>query len=162
MKKDQSCQVLDILNSSVKCRWIDCKDCIYTKRHAQERKEFYEDTFKTGLPKLTTEVFNRPDCPDWAQWAAVAWDGSAYFWAWYPKIDEKERRWVVKGLYNWRRIGGTFDSFDSSDWQNSLISRFEETGKERFRVLITFTFAAIAIPRLFFLFAFYIGWYRYQ
>ena len=39
---------------------------------------------------------------------------------------------------------------------------FEETGKERFRVLITFTFTAIAIHKLFFLFAFYIGWYRYQ
>ena len=127
MKKDRDCQVLDILNSSVKCRWIACEDCVYSKRNKQTRKEFYEETFETGLLKLTAEVFNGPDCPKWAMLASVNEDGSAYFWAWYPKIDEKEHRWMAKGLYNWRQIEGTFDS---SDWRNSLISRIGETGKE--------------------------------
>ena len=120
MEKDQDCQVLNILNSSLKCRWIECKDCIYTKCHAQERKGFYEETFKTELPKLTAEVFNRPDCPKWALLASINEDGSAYYWAWYPRINEKEHRWMAKGLYNWRQIEG---AFDASDWQNSLISR---------------------------------------
>ncbi|MCR4814749.1 MAG: DUF6056 family protein [Lachnospiraceae bacterium] len=39
---------------------------------------------------------------------------------------------------------------------------FEEVKKERFRYLIAFVLAAIAIHKLFFLYAFYIGWYRYQ
>ena len=127
MKEDQDCQVLNILNSSVKCRWIACEDCIYTKRHMQTRKEFYEETFEAGLSKLTAEVFNSPDCPEWAMFASVNEDGSAYYWAWYPKIDEKEHHWMAKGFYNWFRIEGTFDS---SDWRSSLISRTGGTRKE--------------------------------
>lgn len=71
------------------------------------------------LPKLTAEVFGRPDCPEWAKWVAVDLDGSAYFYGkkpshtaakWHP-VTARECKWIDRLV------------FDPTDWQNSLIER---------------------------------------
>lgn len=73
------------------------------------------------LPKLTAEVFDRPDCPEWAQYAAVDGTECAY---WY------KNKPVPLGMY-WfatdsilEKISGI--SFDASGWQHSLIERQEK------------------------------------
>lgn len=69
------------------------------------------------LPKLTTEVFDRPDCPEWAQYAAVDINGTAHYY------DERPYP-LGTSFYNNRAhswsVGGYFDP---SDWKNSLIER---------------------------------------
>ena len=72
------------------------------------------------LPKLTTEVFDRPDCPEWANYAAVDRDGIGRVFELEPMAEED-------GWYNFgseERIGG--GRFDASDWQYSLIERPKE------------------------------------
>ena len=69
------------------------------------------------LPKLTAEVFNRPDCPEWAKYAAVDKDGRACYYESKPPcstdqfFEFKERSTILHGF------------FDSDNWQNSLIER---------------------------------------
>lgn len=71
------------------------------------------------LPKLTAEVFNRPDCPEWAKYAAVDVAGLAYWYQYFPVTDERIGVWKV-----WENKRQLIDGFfDSSDWQNSLIER---------------------------------------
>ena len=71
------------------------------------------------LPKLTVDIFNRPDCPEWAQWAAVDADGRCFVYCVNP----------VRGRYGWHFTKGGFQDgthigdYDPSDWQNSLIER---------------------------------------
>lgn len=88
-------------------------------------KEVKEETITNSsqLPKLTEEVFDSPDCPDWARYAAVDSDGSMYFYGqkpshsvdkWHP-ITGDECRWMAD-LY-----------FDPSDWQNSLIEHLTKS-----------------------------------
>lgn len=72
------------------------------------------------LPKLTAEVFDRPDCQEWAKYAAVDKDGTARFHAEEPTLPT-----VLDGEW-WCSTGNdTFitGEFDASDWQNSLIER---------------------------------------
>ena len=38
------------------------------------------------LPKLTSEVFDRPDCPEWAKYAVVDQDGTGVWVASKPSI----------------------------------------------------------------------------
>lgn len=70
------------------------------------------------LPKLTAEVFDRPDCPKWAQWAAVDKYRNAMWYEGEPK---------VVGSVFWNSQRGQIQKipgkFDASDWQNSLIER---------------------------------------
>lgn len=74
------------------------------------------------LPKLTVEVFDRPDCPEWAQYAAVDADGDGYYYEDKPRACEADGEWLVD-----KCIIGTnciiTDDFDPTDWQNSLIER---------------------------------------
>lgn len=68
------------------------------------------------LPKLTVDIFNRPDCPEWAKWAAVDADGAGHI------FDGKPDR----GSLYWRDyyVNATYiGRYDASDWQNSLIER---------------------------------------
>lgn len=67
------------------------------------------------LPKLTVDIFNRPECPGWAEWAAVDECGDAYVYDTKP----------VKQSENWHTDeGGDFiGEYDPTDWQNSLIER---------------------------------------
>lgn len=73
-------------------------------------------TSSSQLPKLTAEVFDRPDCPDWAKWAAVDMGGKAFWYASHPVLSNEA--WLHLA---YKRIFG--DLFDYSDWQNSLIER---------------------------------------
>lgn len=72
-----------------------------------------------NLPKLTAEVFDRPDCPEWAKYAAVDVAGFAYWYQYPPLADERVGVWKVWGTD--RQLIDEF--FDAADWQNSLIER---------------------------------------
>lgn len=121
-----------------------CLGCVYSQAQGEgARKAFYYECFpeekpveKTScdecanykpkeeskkLPKLTQEVFERKDCPEWAKWAAVDESGKAYWYSekpepietqWWPNLGELQR--IEKSIQS---------KFDASDWQNSLIER---------------------------------------
>lgn len=72
---------------------------------------------------LNEKVFDLDDCPDWAQYAAVDADGSAYWFGAKPVISGK--CWVggriscsVKCIF--------LEAFDVADWKHSLIKRPEK------------------------------------
>lgn len=70
------------------------------------------------LPKLTAEVFDRPDCPEWAKYAAVDECGSVRLFSDAP--------WLGASCWNWSngevmQLFGV--KFDASDWQKSRIKR---------------------------------------
>jgi hypothetical protein len=74
------------------------------------------------LPKLTEEVFNRPDCPVWAKIAVVNQDGSAS-WGSGDKASPVGGAWMLQRAtkgFQWKPIPG---KFDASDWENSLVRR---------------------------------------
>ena len=74
------------------------------------------------LQRLTVNVFNRPDCPDWARYAAVNADGKAVLFS-----DEPSRvndRWGVIWHSTPPQAATLADGpFDASDWKNSLVER---------------------------------------
>lgn len=74
------------------------------------------------LPKLTAEVFDRPDCPEWAKFAAVDKYGQARYYSSCPV--HTSTNWLSKGL-NWQYIQENHQCvhFDAYDWMNSLIKR---------------------------------------
>ena len=74
------------------------------------------------LPKLTVEVFDRPDCPEWANYAAVDSNGAGYYYSEKPFILSDAFGWGIVCSENNRSefISGVFNN---SDWQNSLIER---------------------------------------
>lgn len=75
----------------------------------------------TELPKLTTNIFDAPDCPEWAKWAAVDADGRGFVYRANP----------VMGRYGWHITKGGFQAgthigdYDPTDWQSSLTKRPE-------------------------------------
>ena len=74
------------------------------------------------LPKLTAEVFNHPDCPEWAKYAAVNANGKVVLFSDIPNC--RDNGWSVI----WHSTSTQDDIlddvlFDSSDWKNSLIER---------------------------------------
>lgn len=71
------------------------------------------------LPKLTTEVFDRPDCPKWAKYAAVDKDGSAVFFESTPRVSKWGEWWKRDGV-EYYEFG---NNYDASDWKHSLIER---------------------------------------
>lgn len=103
-----------------------CVKCIYSSFHIKEFEDFYKRSFceESELPKLTQEVFYRPDCPEWAQWAAVNQDGKAW---WYENLPDREaENWIgvpcLNTLHSRCRIIND-QLFDASDWEHSLIER---------------------------------------
>ena len=70
------------------------------------------------LPKLTTEVFSRPDCPEWAQYAAVNKNGNGFYYRNKPKKKEN-KKWSLFGVGDYQYIG----IFDATDWHKILIER---------------------------------------
>jgi hypothetical protein len=88
-------------------------------------------------PKLTTEVFNRSDCPKNVQYAVVTSEGRVVGYTSKPYINKEYDCWGFnEGCSFTISAVGTFDStdwqnslverpgkFDASDWQNSLIER---------------------------------------
>lgn len=91
--------------------------CTYiTDRYCKPKwKEIERET--AALPKLTAEVFDRPDCPEWAKYAAVSPYGSLAFFEEKPEHDFD--CWIAIGF----KSAIAKSSYDYSDWQNSLIER---------------------------------------
>ena len=71
------------------------------------------------LPKLTAEVFDRPDCPADAKIAVVNQDGSVCFGS-FATAEPVWGGWRGDGDGKWTFIP---DTLDATDWQNSLIKR---------------------------------------
>lgn len=95
--------------------------CPYISTNTPDWQEMNEPATAT-LPKLTAEVFDRPDCPEWANWAAITPHGSLLFFEKKPIITKNEinfENW--KTGKRWYYDGWWCD--DPSDWQNSLIER---------------------------------------
>ena len=69
------------------------------------------------LPKLTAKVFDRPDCPGWAQYAAVGQDGRAWYFEAKPSL-------LVNSFFEIEKRSTMLTGFFCcDDWQNSLIER---------------------------------------
>ena len=67
--------------------------------------------------KLTAEVFYRPDCPEWAKYAAVDKDGRAWYFESKPSCSTDQ-------FFEFRNKATMIPGFfDSDDWRNSLIER---------------------------------------
>lgn len=70
----------------------------------------------TELPKLTVDIFDRPVCPEWAQYAAVDKNGEGFVFSHKPT--KRKNEWIFE-CGDFRHIG----DFDPSGWKNSLIER---------------------------------------
>lgn len=90
--------------------------CFRPEEDWQEVKEDKEIK-ESKLPKLTAEVFERPDCPEWVNYAAVDKSGMVFVYTKKPKV--KSSTWDAP-CGDFLFIGS---DFDASDWQNSLIER---------------------------------------
>ena len=79
----------------------------------------------TGLQRLTVEVFDREDCPEWVKCAAVNMDRTAFFFGNVPNrgCSNPRRNYWSYHHSEMMQIPG---QFDPSDWQNSLIMRPEK------------------------------------
>lgn len=74
------------------------------------------------LPKLTAEVFDRPDCPVWAQYAAVSKFGRLTFFEGKPVLGNNS--FLPLGQNHTTKLyRNEPGSWDATDWQNSLIER---------------------------------------
>lgn len=118
--------------ADIKCGYgntVTCSECGYSQYNKYARRRFYEQhygkwptTGKNAYPKLTVEVFDRPNCPEWAQWAAIDEDENVY---WYSEKPHKGlRSWIPSCPWTearYRRILN--EVFDASDWKNNLIER---------------------------------------
>ena len=82
----------------------------------QDKKNKLQDK---PLPKLTAEVFDRPDCPEDVKIAVVNKNGSAFWGSFNTAKPDFLGGWVGENG-SWFSIPG---KWDSSDWQNSLIER---------------------------------------
>ena len=101
------------------CHPTGCLLSIFKK--PKWRKEDDTATTSSQLPKLTAEVFDRPDCPAWAKWAAVDGDGEGWFYEEKPVIG------VVDTFVNVTLRAQCIDGeFDATDWKHSLIERPEK------------------------------------
>ena len=126
-------------------RLVDCQDsmcycCIYHRGNQKARKAFYYECFPEEkpveaekcckecanykpkeepkkLPKLTQEVFNRPDCPEWAQYAAVDSEGKARWYQSRPWLSWHEGYWCG---YDEKSIPG---KWDFSHWKKSIVEK---------------------------------------
>lgn len=73
------------------------------------------------LPKLTTDVFDREDCPEWARYAVVNSKGVLIFFGGKPTFEGADYGCWSCSCCPYKHIRGIV--FDASDWQNSLIER---------------------------------------
>jgi hypothetical protein len=116
-------------NDSCDYTRFQCGNYFRTIEEAQEAAEKFKELLlslhevkedkKTVLPKLTAKIFDRPDCPEWAMYAAVDFSGNAYFYKYLPRHGAIKPHWVggepkqYIGNYAWM------------DWENSLVKRPE-------------------------------------
>ena len=100
------------------CEMIPCK-CVYTSSNTPFWVKVKEPVTESNqLPKLTADVFDREDCPAWANWAAVDKCENAMWYEGEPKVIGSEF-WNSKG----GQIQEIPGEWDATDWQNSLIER---------------------------------------
>ena len=69
---------------------------------------------------LSTAVFDLPECPAWAKYAAVDEGGRAYWYSDKPTL--LSSMWMTSGHTEARKIPGKFHALD---WKNSLIQKPE-------------------------------------
>lgn len=108
------------------CTWRDDEidrvryrfgNCFRSMAVAADKRDKIQALLTECLPKLTVDVFSLPDCPEWAEWAAVDMNGTACYYDARPYptgtffYNSHARSQLVEG------------DFDASDWQNSLIER---------------------------------------
>ena len=89
-----------------------CEECANYKSKEEPKK----------LPKLTQEVFERADCPEWAKWAAVDGDGRGWWFEDKPIIPAIP---IISWVTSWKckEIPPITSPFDATDWEHSLIER---------------------------------------
>jgi len=69
------------LHSSGNCFRTEAEAELVAKKFKDLLLSSHEPTTDCSqLPKLTAEVFNRPDCPEWAKYAAVDYTENAYYY----------------------------------------------------------------------------------
>ena len=126
---------------SVDCECYEFGNCFKTEAEAKATAEKVKAlllslreeqpvTDSNRLPKLTAEVFDRPDCPEWAKYAVVNMHGIGYFYENEPSYGTEN----YKGMWyvDTGKICIMQDAiFDSSDWQNSLIERPTKSAFEK-------------------------------
>lgn len=79
---------------------------------------------RSQLPKLTAEVFNRPDCPAWAQFAAVDGCGRGFYYEAFPSLYKHDRFFLLSTVHGkTKRIPG---KFDGKNWITSIVVRQEK------------------------------------
>lgn len=73
--------------------------------------------------RLSTKVFLLDDCPSWAKYAAVDYDGIACWFCSKPFLDS-DNRWMAKdGLYNTIERNGAYVIFNAENFKDSLIEK---------------------------------------
>lgn len=80
---------------------------------------------RPAAPKLTHDVFSMEECPEWARYAAVDENGSAYWYEAQPRLSTV-RCWLSNGLRsrNIKHPGSNVSIlFDTTFWTNSVIER---------------------------------------
>jgi hypothetical protein len=75
-----------------------------------------------SFPRLTEEVFNRPDCPEWASYAAVDAAGEVWAFALEPYLNDEDRCWVCQAD-DYESSVFIAAGYDATDWRDSLIER---------------------------------------
>jgi hypothetical protein len=108
-------------------RMIQFGNCFPTQEEAEKALEKVKRIFssepsdelgnKNELPKLTAEIFDRPECPTWANYAVVNEVGKGFYFQSEP--ERTDHTWQIPPDHGIADIG----KFDASDWKNSLIKR---------------------------------------
>lgn len=111
-------------------RLIEFGNCFGTRKAAEAAAEKVKElllslheeqpvTDCNQLPKLTVEVFDREDCPEWAKYAAVDDNGTGTYYEREPEYDGYLGCWLRSD----KRAFIIGDGWDYTDWQHSLIER---------------------------------------
>lgn len=124
-KSDDIPNIIGFCKDVVCPEYLVCEDCLFSSYNRSSLIRYlgidHTEPQVKELPKLTTEVFDRPDCPKWANYAVIDWNGRLTFFANKPKFGGEDYGcWSCEG-YGYKNIDNT--AFDASDWQNSLIER---------------------------------------
>ena len=108
------------LHSSGNCFRTEAEAELASKKFKELLLSLHEPTTDCDqLPKLTAEVFDRLDCPEWAKYAAVNSKGTLIFFGNKPTFEGEDYGcWSCSG-YQYKHIRNIV--FDASDWENSLI-----------------------------------------
>lgn len=125
------------INDSCDYTRFQCGNYFRTIEEAQEAAEKFKELLlnlhevkeeeKPNLPKLTAEVFDRTGYTKTIRYAVVTKDGSVIGYTSKPYINEKYNCWAFDtGCCFTLETAGTYDS---TDWQNSLIERPEKKPK---------------------------------